>query len=102
VSYPVRDPVGGVVDRAAPAGSTGEPPRASVAWGTPSRDRALADAEGREGSKDWAQVPVDQKPMARAESRAEAAGVLGPGLIPCRRVRTSVPNGYSPRALGQS
>jgi hypothetical protein len=73
VSRPVRDPVGGTVDRVALAGQHWGAPRASVARGAPSRARALVGV-GREGAKDRARASVDRETEARASPRALSRG----------------------------
>jgi hypothetical protein len=51
-SCPMRDPVGGAVDRAVPAGQHWGGPKALVACGTPFCSQAMASTEGQEGAKD--------------------------------------------------
>jgi hypothetical protein len=59
VSRPMRDLVGGVVDRARPRGYVGEPPEP---WW-------LGVHLLVPGAKDWAQASVDREPEARASPK---------------------------------
>ena len=59
MSRPVREPVGGVIDSAAPTRQRQGSPQALVARGRLSQAQALASAEGQEGAKDRVLAFVD-------------------------------------------
>ena len=83
-SRPMRDPVGGVVDRATPVGQCRGGPRASVAQGAPSRARALTGTEGQERANDrpWLSLLGSLRLERVPEPRTEVAGVPGLDLHP--------------------